>query len=448
MLNSWPAEATAAVILAIVLVFAVVRPKDLPEAVPAVPGALLLCLLGAISWTEAWSQVSHMLPTILFLAGVLMLAHLCQREEMFDLAGRMMAKGAQGSPVKLLALVFVTASVTTALLSLDATIVLLTPVIFTTASRVGARPRPYVYGTAHLANSASLLLPVSNLTNLLALSAAGLTFPRFAALMVGPWLVAILIEYIAHRRYFATDLSVSAGLDEQDAHDQEEDDRPDSGPREQDTQDRETAVPVFSLVVLALTLTGFVVLSTLGAEPFWAALVGVLIIAGKRLVKNSPKPGERLEEAKELGWAANPWFLLFVMSLSIIVATVVDHGVADAMRTVIPSGDGLVSLLIICLLAALLANLVNNLPAVLVMLPLVSGSGPTAVLAVLIGVNVGPNLTYVGSLATLLWRRIVIAHDHRAETAEFTRLGLITVPACLVGCTVALWAAATLMGAS
>lgn len=448
MLNSWPAEATAAVILAIVLVFAVVRPKDLPEAVPAVPGALLLCLLGAISWTEAWSQVSHMLPTILFLAGVLMLSHLCQREGMFDLAGRMMAKGAQGSPVKLLALVFVTASVTTALLSLDATIVLLTPVIFTTASRVGARPGPYVYGTAHLANSASLLLPVSNLTNLLALSAAGLTFPRFAALMVGPWLVAILIEYVAHRRYFATDLSVSAGLDEQDSHDQEEDDRPDSGPREQDTQDRETAVPVFSLVVLALTLTGFVVLSTLGAEPFWAALVGVLIIAGKRLVKNSPKPGERLAEVKELGWAANPWFLLFVMSLSIIVATVVDHGVAAAMRTVIPSGDGLVSLLIICLLAALLANLVNNLPAVLVMLPLVSGSGPTAVLAVLIGVNVGPNLTYVGSLATLLWRRIVIAHDHRAETAEFTRLGLITVPACLVGCTVALWAAATLMGAS
>lgn len=448
MLNSWPAEATAAVILAIVLVFAVVRPKDLPEAVPAVPGALLLCLLGAISWTEAWSQVSHMLPTILFLAGVLMLSHLCQREGMFDLAGRMMAKGAQGSPVKLLALVFVTASVTTALLSLDATIVLLTPVIFTTASRVGARPGPYVYGTAHLANSASLLLPVSNLTNLLALSAAGLTFPRFAALMVGPWLVAILIEYVAHRRYFATDLSVSAGLDEQDSHDQEEDDRPDSGPREQDTQDRETAVPVFSLVVLALTLTGFVVLSTLGAEPFWAALVGVLIIAGKRLVKNSPKPGERLAEVKELGWAANPWFLLFVMSLSIIVATVVDHGVAAAMRTVIPSGDGLVSLLIICLLAALLANLVNNLPAVLVMLPLVSGSGPTAVLAVLIGVNVGPNLTYVGSLATLLWRRIVIAHDHQAETAEFTRLGLITVPACLVGCTVALWAAATLMGAS
>jgi arsenical pump membrane protein len=85
-----------------------------------------------------------------------------------------------------------------------------------------------------------------------------------------------------------------------------------------------------------------------------------------------------------------------VLSLSIIVATVVDHGVAAAMRTVIPDGHGLGSLLLITLMAAVLANLVNNLPAVLVMLPLVAASGPTAVLAVLIGVNVGPNLTVRG----------------------------------------------------
>lgn len=428
-MSSGTAEAIAAAVLVAVLVFAVVRPKDLPEAVPAVPGALLLCLLGAIGWHQAWAQVRQMLPTVLFLAGVLMLAHLCQAEGMFDAAGRLMARGSRGSPVRLLALVFVTASVTTALLSLDATVVLLTPVVFTTAARVGARPKPFVYGTAHLANSASLLLPVSNLTNLLALSAAGLSFPRFAALMAGPWLVAIVIEYLAHRRYFATDLSVAAG----------------PGPEE---GGEDASVPVFSLVVLGLTLAGFVVLSMLGAEPFWAALAGVLIIGVKRMVGRRGETAARSDELKALGAAANPLFLLFVLSLSIIVATVVDHGVAAAMGTVIPSGQSLPSLLILAGIAALLANMVNNLPAVLVMLPLVAPLGPVAVLAVLIGVNVGPNLTYVGSLATLLWRRIVASHDHRARTGEFTRLGLITVPACLVLCTMALSIAASLMGVS
>lgn len=426
-MGNWTAEAIAAAVLLIVLVFAVIRPKNLPEAVPAVPGALLLCLLGAISWSQAWSQVAQMLPTVLFLAGVLMLAHLCQLEGMFDAAGRLMARGSKGSPVRLLGLVFVVASATTALLSLDATVVLLTPVIFTTAARVGARPKPFIYGTAHLSNSASLLLPVSNLTNLLALSAAGISFPMFAALMAGPWLVAIGVEYLAHRRYFATELSVSSGSAPESPGD-------DAGP----------AAPVFSLVVLGLTLAGFVVLSILGAEPFWAALAGVVVIGVKRLIREP----SRTAQLKDLGGAANPFFLLFVLSLSVIVATVVDHGVAAAMRTVVPGDQSLLSLLILALIAAVLANLVNNLPAVLVMLPLVSPVGPVAVLAVLIGVNVGPNLTYVGSLATLLWRRIVAAHDHRTSTGEFTRLGLITVPACLVLCTMALSAVASLMGVS
>lgn len=429
MLSSWVAEASAGVILAIVLVFAIVRPRELPEAVPAVPGAVVLCLLGAIDWSQAWSKVEQMLPTVLFLAGVLMLAHLCQAEGMFDLAGQLMARSSRGSPVRLLGLVFVAASVTTALLSLDATIVLLTPVIFTTASRVGARPKPFIYGTAHLANSASLLLPVSNLTNLLALTAAGLTFPRFAALMVGPWLTAIVVEYIVHRRYFATDLSVSSGSDDVD-------------------DGEKLVVPVFSLVVLALTLAGFVVVSMLGVEPFWAALAGVGVITAKRMLTGVSGRQPQVQELKDLGGAANAWFLLFVVSLSVIVAAVVDNGVASAMRRIIPDGRSLGSLILITVIAAVLANLVNNLPAVLVMLPLVASSGPTAVLAVLIGVNVGPNLTYVGSLATLLWRRIIAAHNHRSETLEFTKLGLITVPACLVLCTVALWAAAKLMGVS
>jgi arsenical pump membrane protein len=95
--------------------------------------------------------------------------------------------------------------------------------------------------------------------------------------------------------------------------------------------------------------------------------------------------------------------------------------------------------------SAVLANLVNNLPATLILVPVVAAGAPGSLLAMLIGVNVGPNLTYVGSLATLLWRRIVHAHDETVDTAEFLRLGALTVPAILVVSTAALWLALRLL---
>ena len=118
-----------------------------------------------------------------------------------------MARWSAGRPRRLLAVVFGTAAVTTAVLSLDTTVVLLTPVVFATASRLGVRARPHLYACAHLANSASLLLPVSNLTNLLAFAMSGLAFGRFAALMALPWLAVIGVEYVVFGRFFGTDLA-------------------------------------------------------------------------------------------------------------------------------------------------------------------------------------------------------------------------------------------------
>ena len=83
--------------------------------------------------------------------------------------------------------------------------------------------------------------------------------------------------------------------------------------------------------------------------------------------------------------------------------------------------------------------MINNLPAVLVLLPVAAAGGSGPVLATLIGVNIGPNLTYVGSLATLLWRRVLREHDSEPALREFTRLGSLTVPAALVGAVLALW---------
>ncbi|WP_329282611.1 arsenic transporter [Streptomyces sp. NBC_01451] len=424
-MNAPSAEALSIALLIAVLACAVVRPFGLPEAVVAVPAAGLVVVTGAISPEHAWEEAERLGPVVGFLAAVLVLAHFCDVEGLFRACGGWMARWAKNRPGRLLTSVFVLASAITAVLSLDATIVLLTPVVFATAARTGVRPKPHSYACAHLSNTASLLLPVSNLTNLLAFSASGLSFTRFAALMTLPWLVAIGAEYLVFRRFFAADLAAPAP------------DTPpaDPGPGTADAP----ALPLFALVTVACTLAGFVVASALGIDPAWAALAGALVLSGRALLRRQATPVTVLR-------ATAPGFLAFVLALGVVVRAVVDNGLAEALGRVLPDGTGLAALLGIAALAAVLANLINNLPAVLVLLPLTATAGPGAVLAVLLGVNIGPNLTYAGSLATLLWRRIVHQHERDVGIGEFTRLGLISVPAALIPAVVALWGSLVVLG--
>ena len=405
----------ALVALAVVLGFAMVRPHRWPEAVVAVPAAGLLIAFGVISWHDAAAEVSRLLPVVGFLAAVLVLARLCDDQGLFQAAGAAMARSNAGSQRGLLATVFVIAAATTAILSLDATVVLLTPVVLATARALRVPARPHAYATAHLANSASLLLPVSNLTNLLAFGAAGLSFVHFTAVMTLPWLAAIGVEFVLLRWLFARDLSV----------------RP-----THDGVPEDMRVPVFALVVLALTLVGFAATSLFGWSPAWAALAGAVVLGAHGLARGR-------SSVSGIANALDVPFLAFVLCLGVVVAAVMLNGLDDAMRHVLPAGDTLPALLGIAAIAALLSNVVNNLPAVLVLLPLVSG--PAAVLAVLIGVNIGPNLTYVGSLANLLWRSVV-RRDIRAGFVEFTRIGALTTPVTLVVAVVALWLGLRIFG--
>jgi arsenical pump membrane protein len=361
------------------------------------------------------TEVARLLPVVGFLAAVLVLARLCDDEGLFRAAGAAMARSNSGSQKRLLATVFVMAAATTAILSLDATVVLLTPVVLATARALRVPARPHAYATAHLANSASLLLPVSNLTNLLAFSAAGLSFVHFSAVMTLPWFAAVAIEFALLRWLFARELAVEP------VH---------------DTIPEKVQVPIFVLIVLALTLVGFAVVSAFGLSPAWAAFAGAVVLGVHGLARRRTTPAGIAD-------ALDVPFLAFVLCLGVVVAAVMTNGLDGAMRDVLPDGDTLPALLGIAAVAAVLSNVVNNLPAVLVLLPLVSG--PAAVLAVLIGVNVGPNLSYVGSLANLLWRSVV-RRDLRAGFAEFTRIGLVTVPITIVGAVLALWLGIEIFG--
>jgi arsenical pump membrane protein len=403
-------EAAALVVLVLSLAAAVTGSRWAPDWAVAIGGAVILVALGVTSVAGARHALASFAPTIGFLAALLVLGDGCRRSGLFEALGSSMAIGSRGRPRRLLALVFAAAAGTTAVLSLDATVVLLTPIVFATAAGLRVSSRPHVYACSHLANTASLLLPVSNLTNLLAFHASGLSFTRFAALMALPWLAGLAIEWIVLTRAFRPELRTT------------------SAPTPDPEQSR--PLPRFALVVLALTLVGFAASSLIGIAPVWvAAVAAVVMTAAER-----PLPTEIVR-------AAQPGFLAFVLALAVIVAAASAHGLSSAVNSLLPGGSGLLALVAIAAIGAVLANLVNNLPATLIVLPVVATGGAGPVLAMLIGVNIGPNLTYVGSLATLLWRRIVHAHDETVDMGEFVRLGALTVGPALVACTVCLWLA-------
>lgn len=416
MTGVW-AETAALVALAVVLVFAMVQPRGLPEATLAVPAAALLVVCGVVTPAAALDQVRLLGPTVGFLAAILVLAHLADEEGVFRWLGAALARASGHSARKLLALVFVSASVTTAVLSLDATVVLLTPVVLATARLVQVKARPHVYACAHLSNSASTLLPVSNLTNLLAFSASGLSFVSFAAVMALPWLVVIVLEYVVFRLFFRGDLAAGQGDSEQAV----------------DTAGDEQPTPVFAFVVLGLTLIGFGASGFAGVEPVWVAVVGAVVLAAPGIRRHSVTVSTIVR-------AASPLFCLFVFALGVVVVGVSSHGLGAAVEKILPAAPTLVGLLVVAGVSAALSNVVNNLPATLLML---TALGPSAhaglILAMLLGVNIGPNLTYVGSLATLLWRRVLSGAGVRPRLRDFSLLGVATVPVCIVGAVVALW---------
>ena len=247
---------------------------------------------------------------------------------------------------------------------------------------------PHVYATTHLANAGSLLLPVSNLNNLLAFQASGVSFMRFAGLMAAPWLLVVVVERLAIGRFFRSDLaSSSGGLSRQVAVYEPARAAAGAGP-----------APGFAAIVVVATLVGFVVASAVGVDPAWAAAGGVVVLGWHSLARRRVTPARLVR-------SVNVPFLLFVLGLGVVVRAVVDNGLAEAVGDLLPRGSSFAALLLVAAIAAVLANVVNNLPAILLLLPLLAGGGPGPVLAALVA---GAAAT---ALAETLARRRAASND-------------------------------------
>jgi len=342
----------------------------------AVLGAALLVvglvalLAGVLTLDELGTLVERVAPVLGFVVALTIVSELAAEAGLFSWLAGFAARAARGRVVVLWAFVVALALGCTIFLSLDTTAVLLTPVVVLVARRVGLPPMPFALTTVWLANCGSMLLPVSNLTNLLALDALGSPSPAsFAALVAPAAVVAAVVPVVAVGLRYRRELS---GRFE--------------APAREEAGDR--VLFVVAAVAVALLVPALVS----GIEVWIPAAVAALVLVVVTAV--------RRPSTLRLGLV--PWgTIVFASGLFVVVEAAHSLGLADALAVLVGSGDGLPDLLRLAAGSAAAANVANNLPAYLALEP-VAGS-PLRLVAVLVGVNVGCLVAPWASLATLLW---------------------------------------------
>ncbi len=346
-------------------------------------------------------DLSSLTAVVGYLVAVMVLARACADEDVFDAWAAVISRTATRSPTQQFALLGALVAVVTATLTAHATALLLTPVLL-----VAARDARRATGlaTVRIANTGSTLLPVSNVTNLLAFAGTGLAFVEFAWLMLPAWVVGVLAELAIVRWWFRRDFRDGPTMEIAEA-------------------------PAMPLVPAAIVVALLVALS--GGEALWLpALAGAILLAGYALLRRRTT-GQDLFEAANLPLAG------LVLVWAIVVVWLGGTRAGDGISTLVPSSAGWLALVGTALVGMLAAGLVNNIPAALLLLPAAAAAGPVTVLALLIGLNAGGNLTGIGSLTTLLWRQVT--PDDVSSWRTFHALAL-TTPAVVVLCTTVLWA--------
>jgi arsenical pump membrane protein len=372
----------------------------------ALLGILLLVLGGVAIATgllpdaDALEVGRRVWPILLFVVSITVLSELAASAGLFTVVAEAMARWGLNRAILLWLLVVALATASTIFLSLDTTAVLLTPVVVTVARHVGLPPIPFALTTVWLANSASLLLPVSNLTNLLAADSVGPGSPvRFAAVMAAPAIVAIVLPAAVILLVYRRQLSV----------------RYQAAPP---TRAPDTVLLVASAVVVALVLPALIS----GIAVWIPALAGAVVLAGFFLVRRRDT----------LRFSLVPWQLVLLASgLFLVIATASELGLAALLGAVAGTGDGLLSLLRLAGTGVVASNAVNNLPAYLALEPTAGSS--LRVAALLVGVNAGPLITPWASLATLLWRQRLAGLDVAVSWPRYMALGILVVPLTVVG---------------
>lgn len=390
-----------------------VRPFRWPEAVWAVAAAIVLVAAGLLPWRAAFAGVAKGLDVYLFLIGMMLISDIARKEGLFDWLAAIATGHAKGSPRRLFVLIYGVGILVTVFMSNDATAVVLTPAVYAACKAARVRdPLPYMLICAFIANAASFVLPISNPANLVIYSGGhmpplGDWFAMFAA----PSLVSIIATfaalYLTQRRVIAAD---TLSLDVESA-----------------TLTRGARIAGLGLVVTAI---GLLAASALDVDLGWPTFLAGLATLALVSLFNRENPVGYLAE---ISWSVLP----LVAGLFVVVEALGQTGMIEALATNLnhhaaaappwtAMGAGL--------LTGLVANVVNNLPAGLVAGSVVHAAQatPQVSAAMLIGIDLGPNLSITGSLATILWLNALRREGIEVGFWRFLSIGFAVMLPALV----------------
>lgn len=400
------------VIVIVTLGLMLTRPRGIAEGYSALLGAVAMVGAGRVSAAAIPGLVHETGSVLLFLAGMMLLTGIVERAGVFDFLADRCAQLARGNGILLFVNLYLLAAVVTTTLSLDVTIIMLTPIIHALTIRRRIDPIPFVFACVFVANTVSLALPVSNLTNLLVFEYLDLSFGSFLRTMWWPNLVALIATLLIFLWLF------------RDRIPRRVTEMPEPASRE--TVKAEAWLTVNG-TVLSLTLIGLFVLGLTDHPLWWASVAGAATLVAFEIATSQLNLRQAVTDL-------SPSLFLFVISMTIIV-TGFKHAWIDGRTIPIP-GSLPGSLLLAIGSGVLGSNVVNNVPMTLVSLSVIEGA-PVAVrhalaYGTLVGVNIGPALTTYGSLATILWLTLIRRRGIHISTTEYMRVSLVTVPPLLL----------------
>lgn len=406
--------ATAAHLFLILIVMAsivlmLIRPRGIAEAWWIGAGAVLLVVLRLVPLKLAGKAVAEGLDVYLFLIGMMLLSELARLYGVFDWLASVAAEHARGSAVRLFTLIYGVGTLVTIFLSNDATAVVLTPAVLASVRRSRAEPLPYLFACALIANAASFMLPISNPANLVVFRTQMPPLGHWLAAFGLPALVSILATYVVLRWCFRRELRNGIAQSQSKTH----------------------LVGNGRLVLAGLVLVIVVLLvsSGLGFDLGLPTCLSALVIGAVAVARARTNPVKVL---REVSWSVLP----LVAGLFVLVQAMDSVGAMRIAEAGLHWAQALPPAAGACVTAFAVGvgnNLVNNLPLGLIAgstLKLTHAHGLIAN-AVLIGVDLGPNLSVTGSLATILWLIAMRREGLHVGFGTFLKVGALAMPVAM-----------------